>query len=122
VCGLRIAVSGCRNYKNYVEFKGEMDEFFKNIRAEEIIILSGHCRGTDSMAERYAKENGYKVELYLPDWDKYGRAAGPKRNEQMVKNMDAGICFWDKKSRGTKSFIDYAVKYKKEIKVCGIFI
>lgn len=119
---MKIAVSGCRDYNNYPEFYRKMEEYFENIQADEIIILSGHCRGTDSMAELYAREKGYRVEMYLPDWDRYGRAAGPKRNEQMVKDMDAAICFWDNKSRGTKSFIDYAKKNGKEIKVCEIIL
>lgn len=34
----------------------------------EITILSGNCKGTDLMAERYAKEKGFALEIYPYDW------------------------------------------------------
>ncbi|MBQ8538780.1 MAG: DUF2493 domain-containing protein [Ruminococcus sp.] len=39
----------------------------------EIIIVSGHCKGVDMLAERYAKENNYTIELYKAEWNKYGK-------------------------------------------------
>lgn len=69
------------------------------------------------IGERYAAENGFKVEKYPSEWNKYGRAAGPKRNEQMAQVADYVICFWDGKSHGTKSMINYAKQYGKKIKI-----
>ncbi|MBR7070567.1 MAG: hypothetical protein IKI29_00120, partial [Clostridia bacterium] len=40
---------------------------------------------------------------------------GPKRNEEMVKQCDLVICFWDGKSKGTKSLIQFAKKYGKTV-------
>ncbi len=65
------------------------------------------------IGERYAIERGYKVERYSAQWSKYGRKAGPIRNIKMVENCDAAICFWDGKSRGTRSLIEYARKLGK---------
>jgi hypothetical protein len=65
----------------------------------------------------YAKENGFEIEKYPADWEKYGKSAGPRRNEQMAKISDYIICFWDGKSKGTKSMIGYAKKYGKPIRV-----
>ena len=65
----------------------------------------------------YAEENGFKVEKYPADWEKYGKSAGPRRNKQMAEISDYVICFWDEKSKGTKSMIDYAIKYNKPIKI-----
>ena len=65
----------------------------------------------------YAKENGFGVEKYPAKWERYGRSAGPRRNKQMVEVCDYVICFWDQKSKGTKSMIDYALKYNKPIKI-----
>ena len=43
------------------------------------------------------------------DWKKYGRAAGPKRNEAMTKYIfyknGTALFFWDGKSKGTKNCI-----------------
>lgn len=62
------------------------------------------------MAEKYAVEMGYEIETYPADWKKYGRAAGPKRNKEMVENSNAVVAFWDGNSRGTKSLVEYAKK------------
>ena len=110
----KIVVGGCRNYNDYEAFKSHLDEIIKN-KNDEITIISGHCSGVDLMGERYAEENGFKIAIFLPEWEKYGRAAGPIRNEKMVNAADLVIAFWDGKSKGTKSLIKYAEKQNKEL-------
>ena len=119
----RIVIAGCRDYNNYDEAKEFIEYCLSRIRKEnEIIIVSGGARGADALGERYAKENGFKIERYPAHWEKYGKSAGPKRNEQMAKVADCVICFWDKKSLGTKSMIGFAKEYNKpiRIKIIGI--
>ncbi len=114
----RVVIAGCRDYNNYQEAKEYIDYCLSNIRKEnEIIIVSGGACGADIIGEQYAKENGFMVEKYPADWQKYGRSAGPKRNKQMAEICDYVICFWDKKSRGTKLMIDYAKMYNKPINI-----
>ena len=114
----RVVIAGCRNYNNYDEAKLYIDFCLSDIRKEnDIIIVSGCASGADAIGERYALENGFEVKKYPADWAKYGKSAGPKRNEQMAKISDYVICFWDEKSRGTKSMINYAKKYNKPLKI-----
>ena len=110
----KVVIGGCRDYADYVFFKSRIDEILKGEK-DEIIIISGHCSGIDLMGERYAEENGFKVEIFLPEWEKYGRAAGPIRNKKMVERADLVIAFWDGISKGTKSLIKYAQISKKEV-------
>ena len=117
----RIVVAGCRDYKNYEEVKKYIDSCISDICKEyKLIFISGCCRGVDALGERYAKESGYKIERYPAEWKKYGRAAGPIRNEKMAACADLIICFWDGKSRGTKTMIEFAKKYNKPVKVKNI--
>ena len=114
----RVVIAGCRDYNNYYEAKEYIDFCLSNIRKEnEIVILSGCASGADAIGERYAKENGFLVEKHPADWKTYGKSAGPRRNQQMVDICDFVICFWDEKSRGTRSIIEYAKKYKKPIRI-----
>ena len=114
----RIVVAGSRDYENYEEAKDFIDICISRIKEEnEIIFLSGGCRGSDSLGERYASENGYRIEKHPADWKKYGRAAGPKRNEKMAMICDYVIAFWDGKSRGTKSMLEYASKANKPVRI-----
>ena len=115
---LKIVIAGCRYYNNYYEAKEYIDFCIREIKKNNtIVILSGGCKGADMLGERYAKENGYKLERFFADWNKYGKSAGPIRNEQMAIDADYIICFWDFKSKGTKSMIEYAKKYSKPYKI-----
>lgn len=114
----RVVIAGCRNYTNYDEAKTYIDFCLSNIRRENnIVIVSGGACGADAIGERYAEENGFAIEKYPADWKTYGRCAGPKRNKQMAEISDYVICFWDRKSPGTRSMIEYARKYKKPLKI-----
>ena len=114
----KIVVAGTRNYNNYNEAKLYIDFCISELKKEnEIIFLSGGCRGADMLGERYAKEKGYKVKRYPADWNKYGKSAGVIRNKEMANEGDCFICFWDGKSRGTKSMIDFAKTTNKPIKI-----
>ena len=115
---MRIVVAGSREYKDYDVVKGFIDTCICELQNhKEIIILSGGARGADMLGLRYAAENNLKTQMYRADWKRYGRAAGPKRNEQMAKECDVVICFWDGKSHGTKSMLDYAQKYNRKVYV-----
>lgn len=106
----RIIIAGGRYFSDNELLKKKCDEFLHDKTSEEIVIISGHASGADSLGERYAQEKGFKIETYPADWKKYGRAAGPIRNEQMANIANALIAFWDGKSKGTKSMINLAKK------------
>ena len=110
----KVVIGGCRDDTDYVFFRSRIDEIPRD-KTDEIIILSGHCSGVDLMGERYAMENGFQIELFLPEWKKYGRAAGPIRNKKMVECADIVIAFWDGVSKGTGSLIKCAQNNKKEV-------
>lgn len=114
----RIVVAGSRNYHNYPEAELYIDRCICRIRKEaDLIFISGGCRGADALGEKYAANNGYTVERYPAQWQLYGRAAGPIRNRAMVMSADYVICFWDYKSRGTASLIEYAKEFNKPIRI-----
>lgn len=80
-------------------------------------IVSGGARGVDSSAADYARRNGIKLTEFLPDYERYGRAAPIVRNRLIVDYSDAVIAFWNGRSKGTLSVIKYAEKAGKECKV-----
>ena len=114
----RIVVAGCRDYNNYDEAKEYIDICIEKIRDEdEIIFVSGACRGADQLGERYAEENGFSIERYPAQWSRYGKSAGVIRNREMAEVRDYIICFWDGKSKETKLMIDIAKDMGKFISV-----
>ncbi len=114
----RIVIAGCRNYTDYEEAKKYIDFCIKDIRKKyTLIFISGDCKGADKLGEKYAIENRFNIEKFPANWNKYGKSAGPKRNEIMAQKADYIICFWDKQSKGTKSMIYYAKKYNKPLRI-----
>ena len=83
-------------------------------------IVSGGAIGVDSCAAEYAKKNGLKLTVFLPQYERYGRAAPIVRNKTIVDYADKVVAFWDGKSKGTLSVIKYAEKTGKpcEIILC----
>jgi predicted Rossmann fold nucleotide-binding protein DprA/Smf involved in DNA uptake len=114
----RVVVAGSRTFTNYKIAKEYIDFCLSDIRKKnEIIIVSGGAKGSDALGERYAKQNGFEIEIYLADWDTYGKSAGARRNKKMAEISDYVICFWDGKSKGTKIMIDYAKQFNKPLKI-----
>lgn len=114
----RVAVAGGRDYNNYAEAKEFIDFCISNIRNRyTLVFVSGGCRGADALGERYATENGFALERYPADWERYGKSAGPRRNRLLAEISDFVICFWDGQSRRTKSMIEYTKLLKKPIKI-----
>lgn len=67
------------------------------------------------MALEWAQSRGIAVHPYPADWERYGRAAGPIRNKQMLDlgKPDYGIAFYDRprdKSRGTANMVSQLKK------------
>ena len=82
-------------------------------------IVSGGAEGIDSCAAEYAKENMIKLTVFLPQYQRYGRAAPIVRNKEIVDYADKIIAFWNDNSKGTLSVINYA---KKKNKPCEIIL
>lgn len=80
-------------------------------------IISGGARGIDSCAKQYALKNGLKYTEFLPEYEKYGRAAPIKRNVLIINAAELVIAFWDGESRGTKFVIDKCAELKKQCRV-----
>ena len=80
-------------------------------------IVCGGATGADTLGKRFAEELGYSVKMFPADWKKYGRRAGPVRNQQMGEYADALIAFWDGISHGTKNMIDYAMSKGLKVRV-----
>ena len=72
-------------------------------------IVSGGAKGVDLCAKEYAKKNDLKYTEFLPDYNRYGRAAPIKRNDEIINYSDEIVAFWDGVSKGTQ----YTVKKRK---------
>lgn len=102
-----LLIAGSRTFNDYEYFVDRCDYLLQNKQDKEIHIVSGGAKGADTFAEWYAKLRGYQMHVFPAEWDKYGKSAGYRRNEQMHKFIaqfsDRGcVCFWDGQSKGTQ--------------------
>ena len=108
---MKLAIIGSRgvNVTNIGDYISNADE-----------IVSGGAVGIDSCAEEFAKNQAIKLTVFLPQYERYGKAAPILRNKKIVDYADKIIAFWDGSSKGTLSVIKYAEKIGKpcEIILC----
>lgn len=112
---MNLLIAGSRSFKN-LELVISLIDSVASIE-EDVVIITGGAVGVDDTAKTYAEENNIQTETFYPDWDRFGKKAGILRNEEMVKHSDKIVVFWNGTSRGSKSTIDFALKYRKDIQV-----
>jgi hypothetical protein len=83
----------------------EMMTYIFPVRSVVKEVVSGHAAGADRLGERWAKEHDIPVKLFLPNWEMYGKKAGPIRNAKMAEYGWYCMLFWDGKSRGSKNMM-----------------
>lgn len=104
---MKVAIIGSRGVQN-VDISAYIPE-------EVAEIISGGAKGVDSLAEEYADKNKLTKYIIRPNYKKYARAAPIVRNKAIVEVADFVLAFWDGKSKGTESVINYAKKAGKEV-------
>ncbi len=109
---MKFAILGTRTFNDYELMKRSLAD----LTGVELVI-SGGAPGADTLAKRWANENGIEFIEFIADWDKYGKAAGPIRNEFIIKACTHVACFWDGKSPGSKNAIDLAKKHRKRYRI-----
>ena len=105
---MKIAVVGSRSVKNI-----DLSPYIS--QGDEII--AGGAVGVDACAAAYAKKNTLTLTEFLPQYDRFGRAAPIVRNREIVDYADQVLVFWDGQSKGTQSVIQYAKKQGKPCKI-----
>lgn len=113
---MKLIIAGSRTFTDYQYLKKHLDLFLSQVD-EDIEIVSGACRGVDKLGELYAREYGYPVKLFTPDWKKHKLVAGPKRNIQMAEYATHCVCFWDGESKGTLHMINTAKRYDLKLRI-----
>ncbi len=113
-------VVGSRTFNDYAYMEKTLDNLLKN-QMGRVVIVSGGAKGADSLAERYAKERGYDLEVFPADWEKHGNSAGYIRNGEMheyIAKMEKRgvVAFWDGESKGTANNFELAKKYGNPIR------
>ena len=90
---MKVVVFGGRTFTKY----GLLFRALDQLHAEYgfTLVIDGKAKGVDTMGNMWAKARGIPFEREPADWEKYGAAAGPIRNELMITKYkpDMGVAF-----------------------------
>ena len=108
----RVLVCGSRDFNDYGLLAAKLDEVRDRLGDVPMRVVSGAARGTDSLAAKWAQQRGVPCDEYPADWDRHGKSAGYRRNEQMLTEGDPHmvVAFPQGDSRGTRQMMDIASK------------
>lgn len=106
---INVIIAGTRTFKNYKL----MCTVMKVIREKYpcIQIISGGAKGADKLGELYALKHKIPYTVYEAEWDKYGKKAGFKRNEQMAQIGQVLVLFWNGDSSGSRDMLHLGIQY-----------
>lgn len=112
---MRVLVCGDRNWTDEGAIRQELAKL-----PEDAVVIHGACRGADRLAGQIAQELDLSFEEYPANWEKFGKAAGPIRNEQMLlSGLDLVLAFHTdlSQSRGTAHMVRIASYAGIEVRV-----
>lgn len=106
----RVLVAGSRDWND----PGTVMDVLNDISAEypDLVVVHGACpTGADLHAHAWALAAGVRPERHPADWDRHGKAAGFRRNAEMVAlGADVCLAFIRNHSRGATHTADLAEK------------
>lgn len=77
---MRVLVCGGRNYKDLDHVVLVLD----NLDPPATLIIHGGATGADQCAAVWAEQRGVPILRFPADWRRFGRSAGPRRNQRMI--------------------------------------
>jgi hypothetical protein len=108
---LRILITGSRDWIDRDAIRAALVQAGRTagVHPQGTTVVHGGARGADRIAGEIAREFGCTVEIHPADWDGLGKAAGHRRNAEMV-NAGADVClaFPLGESRGTRGCMQLA--------------
>ena len=111
---MKVAIVGSRSISDQM-FVDTLFNCFVYIFGKPTKIISGGARGIDSFAADFASTSNTELQVFKPDWSKYGKKAGFIRNEDIIKYCDICLAIWDGESHGTKHDLELCEQYKKDL-------
>ena len=102
--GVRWLVCGGRHYNDRRTAFQELDRVAK---AEGPVseVISGGAPGADALAVAWAQSRGVPYRVFKADWGRYGRAAGPIRNQRLLDEGQPDLVVAFPGSAGTADMV-----------------
>lgn len=108
---MKLIIAGSRAFTD-ADF---MEEMLEGFIPDVSKVVCGKARGADTLGEQWAILHNIPVKAFPADWNRYGKSAGFRRNQEMAEYADTLAAFWDGESHGTKHMIRIMGDLKKPV-------
>lgn len=110
---MRVLICGSRGWSDQAPMNALLAglDVLADGAGEPLVVIHGDAPGADRLAGRLAKQWGAEVIAEPADWNLYGRAAGPIRNQKMLDDHEPDVVYAFRsggKSTGTDDMVNRA--------------
>jgi len=105
--GIRVLVTGGRSYSNRLVVWENLDWLHQ--RKGIAVVIEGGATGADTLAREWAAYNHVCRFICPADWDRYGKSAGPIRNQLMLTMTQPDVVVAFPGGSGTDNMVQQAI-------------
>ncbi len=87
--GTLVAIAGGKDVQDPAAVIAKLDQ--TRAKYADIVLVHGGGPGVERIAARWAERNGVDQVVCKPDWDRHGRAAPFRRNEELLNLLPKGL-------------------------------
>ena len=87
--GTLVAIAGGKDVADPAAVIAKLDQ--TRAKYADIVLVHGGGPGVERIAARWAERNGVDQVVCKPDWDRHGRAAPFRRNEELLQLLPKGV-------------------------------
>ena len=87
--GTLVAIAGGKDVQDPAAVIAKLDQ--TRAKYADIVLVHGGGPGVERIAARWAERNGVDQVVCKPDWDRHGRAAPFRRNEELLNLLPKGV-------------------------------
>lgn len=121
---MRVLVCGGRDYSDYLRLDDVLKgicfdrgwySFEGDIFIPKVTVISGGAKGADHLAILWAMSNNCDYQIFPAKWKLHGKAAGPIRNSEMIRDGKPDLVVAFPGGVGTQDMIRQAKKNNIEV-------
>ena len=119
----RIAVTGVEEYDNYEELEWYLSLSLVRLSVfDDIIFVSGGGKGAEALAERYAKENFYELEVVKTKKRFSKKMAKKEKYKMLLEKADGFIFFGGIPAHEDFEFFRAIIRSQKSLRIVPVEI
>jgi len=98
---MKVIIAGAHTFTDYQR----LCQVLASDRHRITQVLTGGARGAELLGYRWAWKHAVRHQCFRADWERFGKAAGVRRNHQMAQAGDVLVVFGNQTSPGTAHLI-----------------